>query len=143
MASNPLTSTRKNTAPPEHPVMQHAKMWQHVGNMAPDDQADKTTELSYALPIMGALAWNPKTTRKDVIKAAADAAGAGKIPPTQAVSIISQMPDDPDKLQPWLQGMYKANLTALVHLKAAQMPGQAPQGAAPQAAQAPQGVPQQ
>lgn len=123
---NPLSS--RPSAPPEHPVMAHAKIWQHVNAMAPDDAAAKTAELTHVLPIMGALASNPKVTRKDVIKAAADAAGAGAIPPSQAVQVISQMPQDDDKLQPWLKGLYETNLTALVHLKAAQaQPQQSPQ----------------
>lgn len=114
--------------------MAHAKMWQHVNAMAPDDAAAKTEELSYAVPIIGALAANPKTTRKDVIKAAADAAGAGKIPPSQAVQLISQMPEDSDKLQPWLKSAYQTNLTALVHLKAAQAPAAQPAAPATPAA---------
>lgn len=110
----------------------HANVWQHINSMAPDDQASTMDELKYSLPILGALANNPKTTRKDVIKAAADAAGSGKIDPSKAVSLISQMPDDPTKLQPWLKTMYATDLTAMVHLKAAAMP-QAPQpGVQPQ-----------
>lgn len=142
MAKNPLSSTRQTVPTGPHPVMGHAQMWQHVNNMAPDEQANNAAAISYGLPIVGALAGNPKVTRRDVIKAAADAAGAGKIPPSQAVQMISQMPEDPDKLQPWLKGMYSTYLTALVHLKAAMMPDPQPQQpAAPQAATA--GVPQQ
>lgn len=133
MASNPLQS-RKPAAPADHPAKMHAHIWQHVQGMDADTQATKATQLSYGLPILGALASNPKTTRKDVIKAAADAAGVGKLDPSQAVAMISQMPDDPDKLQPWLKGLYATNLSAMVHLKAAQMP----EPAAPQP-----GVPQQ
>lgn len=129
--NNPLASMRQAPAQP-HPAQMHAQMWQHVNSMAPDDQAAKMQELQYGLPIIGALANNPKTTRKDVIKAAADAAGAGKIDPSMAVSIISQMPDDPTKVQAWLKGMYAANLSAMVHLKAAAMPTQQPQGVPPQ-----------
>jgi hypothetical protein len=134
---NPLSS--KPRAPAEHPVMAHAKIWQHVNAMSPDDAAAKTTELTHVLPIMGALASNPKVTRKDVIKAAADAAGAGHIQPSQAVQFISQMPQDDDKLQAWLKNAYATNLTALVHLKAAQQP--MPQPTAPPSTDtSPQGV---
>lgn len=141
MANNPLAPRKSAAAAGPHPMMGHAQMWQHVSGMAPEDQEAKTTELGYVLPLIGALAGNPKITRKDVIRAAADAAGSGKIPPSQAVSFISQMPEDPDKLQPWLHGIYAANITALVHLKVAQMPGQpAPQqpGAQPMPLPAPQ-----
>jgi hypothetical protein len=95
--------------------------------MAPDEVSSKIAELDYAVPIMGALAGNPKVTRKDVIKAAADAQGANKIDAAQAIALISQIPDDPKKVQPWLRQMYAANLTALVHLKAAAGPQAAPQ----------------
>lgn len=128
--ANPLTSTRQRP-PGQHPAQMHAQVWQHVNGLAPDDQASKVAELTYSLPILGALANNPKTTRKDVIKAAAEAAGAGKIDPSMAVSIISQMPNDPDKLQPWLKNIYATNLSAMVHLKAAMMPTPQP-GTQPQ-----------
>ncbi len=124
MASNPLSSARKAPSQDRHPAHTHAQMWQHVNSMGPDDQASKMQELQHSLPVIGALASNPKTTRKDVIKAAADAAGAGRIDPSMAVSFISQMPDDQTKLQGWLKGIYAANLSAMVHLKAAAMPGQ-------------------
>jgi hypothetical protein len=135
MAMNPLTSTQRKPDAGAHPAQMHANVWKHVNSMGQDDQASMVGELSYTLPILGALASNPKTTRKDVIKAAADAAGAGKIDPSKAVSLISQMPDDPTKLQPWLKTMYATDLTAMVHLKAAAMPQQpqAPQpGVQPQ-----------
>jgi hypothetical protein len=120
MAANPLSSTRRNVvAAGEHPMMQHARVWQHVNGMEPGDVSQKIDELDYAVPVMGALAGNPKTSRKDVIKAAADAVGARKIDASQAISLISQIPDDPTKIQPWLRAMYATNLTALVHLKAA------------------------
>lgn len=137
--SNPLMNASKAPSQDKHPAHMHAQMWQHVNNMHPSEHASKAQEIAYGLPIIGALASNPKTTRKDVIKAAADAAGAGKIEPSMAVSIISQMPDDPNKLQPWLKGIYAANLSAMVHLKAAMMAQQQPQ---PMPAAQP-GVPQQ
>lgn len=129
--NNPLASTRPSPVQ-AHPAQMHAQMWQHVNGMGPDDQAAKMQELQYGLPIIGALANNPKTSRKDVIKAAADAAGAGKIDPSMAVSIISQMPDDQTKLQGWLKGIYAANLSAMVHLKAAAMPTPQQPGVPPQ-----------
>lgn len=144
--ANPLATSRKPQAP--HPAEMHAKMWQHVNTMQSDEMTAQIQQSSYATPILGALAADPKVTRKDVIKAAADAAADGKIPPSQAVSFITQMPDDPDKLRPWLKGLYAANMSALVHMKAAQMPAPAPvQAPAPAqtqpAPQMPQGAPTQ
>lgn len=136
--NNPLSAASPQVQSPSgmHPLKAHATIWQHVGNMPAEDMPDKVSSLAHCLPILAALAHNPGVTRKDVIKAAADAAGAGKLPPSQAVDIISGMPTDPDKLQPWLKGLYAYNLAAVVHMKAAMMapvplvstvPGGAPQ----------------
>ena len=128
--------------------MTHAKAWKHVGGMSPDDVASKSKELDYALPILGALAGNPNVTSKDVIKAAANAAADGAIEPSQAVGLISGMPADPDKIQPWLKGLYAANLSAQVHMKAAMLqqaqqsaPAQPGQASQPQAPAPAQGMP--
>jgi hypothetical protein len=120
MANNPLAS-RKPVAPQQHPGMMHARIWQQVQQTPPDDLAQKTAQTGFVTPILGALAGDPNVTRKDVIKAAADAVGSGKVPATQAVAFISQMPTDPTKIQAWLKGLYGANFSALVHLKAAAM----------------------
>jgi hypothetical protein len=122
MPSNPLMPQKAMVSATPHPAQMHAQMWGNVRKMAPDEMGNKLEQSNYIAPILGNLAGNPKTTRKDVIKAAADAAGSGKIPAAQAVALISQMPEDPTKLQPWLKGLYAANLSALVHLKAATMP---------------------
>ena len=116
------------------PMLMHARMWQHVGQMAPNKLQQTSDRTAYALPILGALAGNPDVTAKDVIKAAAQAAADGKVSPSEAVGLISQMPDDPAKVQGWLKGMYAANLSMQVHLKAALM--QQAQGA-PQGPQQP------
>lgn len=130
----------------DHPMMAHAKIWQHVNGMDPAQVPDKISALTYGLPIIGSLAHKANVTRKDVIKAASDATGEGKLAASQAIDIISGMPDDPKDLRPWLRNLYAFNLTALVHLKAAQMssqqsvapaqPGPAPTAAPPQAAPA-------
>src|SRR5260370_1424572 len=130
---NPL-SAKPQTAPAEHPIMGHAKVWQHVQQMAPDDIAQHTAAADYTTPLIGALAANPNVTRKDAIKAAADWAGAGKITPSKAVEFVSALPNEPDKVQPFLRNLYFTNMTALIHMKAAAMPGQQPTP--------PQGTPQ-
>lgn len=136
MMNNPLMATNTPMAQraPDKSMERHAAIWHGVQQMAPDDLNKHIDTATYALPILGALANNPKTTSKDVIKAAAAAAGAGKIDPTDAVSLISDMPSDPDKLQAWLKVQYQDHLTAVIHMKAAAMQAQQP---AP-----PQGMPQ-
>lgn len=143
-APNPLASPKKVMVPAEpHPMMAHAKMWQHVQGMDPDALSKATATSSYALPILGKLAGDPNVSAKDVIKAAASAAGDGKIDPSQAVKLISEMPGEPDKIQPWLKSLYETHLTGLVHMKAAAMQQQGQQGAPAPAAPAVQpGMPQ-
>src|ERR1700757_3357618 len=103
---NPLAPAKKQApAVSQHPMLAHAQLWQHVNNMPKSALGDAISSTNYGVPILGALASNPNVSRKDVIKAAADAAGAGKIPPSQAVEMISQMPDDPTKIQPWLHSL--------------------------------------
>lgn len=137
MPANPLTLT----PPKDDPMMRHAKIWQHVGKMAPDAIPAHVERMEYVLPILGALASDPNVKAKDVIKAAAQAAADGKVDAGQAVGFISGMPADPDKIRPWLKGLYAANLSAHVHMKAAMLqqrqqapqavPVAAPQGGAP------------
>jgi hypothetical protein len=135
--SNPLSSKRANTvAQRPHPMMPHAQAWQHVNRMQPDDITQAIQAADYTTPQIGTLAGDPGVTRKDAIRAAADWVGSGKMEPSKAIEFISQIPDDPKAVQPWLRQLYAMNLSALVHLKAAAMGQQ-------QAAQgAPQGVPQ-
>jgi hypothetical protein len=141
--ANPL-SGRVPNAPGrpknEHPQMMHAKMWQHVSGMEPGAMASAMQKTAATLPLIGSLAANPKVTSKDVIKAAAEAAATGHIQPSDAVKFITNMPAEPDHLRPWLRSMYQANLSAMVHMKAAAMappqqamPQQAPQAAMPMA----------
>jgi hypothetical protein len=129
---------------PDHPAMGHARMWQHVGQMDPGDLPAQIAKLDYILPILGSLATNPKVTAKDVIKAAAKEAADGKVPPSEAIKFITQMPADADKLGPWLRTLYSANLSAVVHMKAAvlqqaQGAQQAPQPAMPATPSGPSG----
>lgn len=133
---NPLAPARRQ-APEPHPALRHAQIWQAAQAVPPDQLAGQTERASYATPILGALAGDPKVTAKDVIKAVASAAADGKIQPSAAVKLISSMPTDPDKIRPWLKTLYEANMSAAVHLKAATMkaaqPPSAPVAPAPAA----------
>ena len=110
-------------------MMLHARAWQHAQSIHPDELPDKIALGDYAVPILGRLASDPKVSSKDVIKAAAQAAADGKIAPSRAVELIGQIPEDADKVRPWLRGLYAANLSAIVHMKAAALgqPQPAPQ----------------
>jgi len=138
--SNPLQPTpRMAAATKDHPASMHARVWQHVNAMPPHEIPDKAAQMDALLPVLGGLAGNPNVKAKDVIKAAADAAASKRVSPSEAVEFISQMPTEPDKLQPWLRTIYAANLSAQVHMKAA-MAQQAQ--AAAQPAPAPVAMPQ-
>jgi hypothetical protein len=130
--TNPLISPSGQQQPADtapDPMLVHARIWRHAHSMDDDKLASATEQASYTVPLLGKLAGDPKTTGKDVIKAAASAAADLKVTPQEAVQFISQMPTDPDKLQPWLKGLYEAQMTQLVHMKAAAMLRADPQGA--------------
>jgi hypothetical protein len=120
MPSNPLMPRPMHPKP--HPAQNHANMWKMVQGIPKEDLADKIRQIDEALPLLGELAGNPNITRKNVIKAVADAGKSGKIPASSLVSMLTQMPDDPDKIQPWLKSLYGAYMSTAVHMKAAAMP---------------------
>lgn len=135
--NNPLASGRPPASRAPHPMMQHAQMWKHMHGQDEDVLQQHVKTLDYGLPIMGALAANPKVTAKDVIKAVSSAVADSIMAPSQGVAMISSMPADADKLRPWLQERYALNLSAAVHAKAALMSRQQPQAQPPM----PQGGP--
>jgi len=120
MPSNPL-ATRAQPPPVDPALMRHAQMWKAMHGQEPDALHKAVQTLDYGLPILGALAGNPKTTAKDVIKATSGAVADGKLAPSAGVAFITQMPADPDKLHGWLRDKYASNLAAAVHAKAALM----------------------
>ena len=120
---NPLVAGRKSGAQPKpHPMMAHAQMWHAVNSMDAGHLAEVTQKTENLIGPLGALAHKPNLKRTDVIKAAADAAGAGHLSASDAVDFISQLPDKPEELKPFIMNRYAMSLTALVHAKAAQMP---------------------
>lgn len=119
MTPNPLASRRAAAPPADDPMLQHAQVWRHMHAQPDDALQQHIATLDYGLPIIGALASNPKVTTKDVIKAASAAVADQKIAPSVAVQMISELPSDPDKLQGWLRERYATNLSAAVHAKAA------------------------
>lgn len=119
---NPLaTAAVPQQRQPDPAMMRHAMMWQHMQQQDTDALHQQVSMLDYAAPVLGALAANPKTTPKQVIKAVSDAVAAQKIDPEQGVSFVSQMPADKDALGPWLREHYVQALTGAVHAKAALM----------------------
>lgn len=150
---NPLMTAGPAAPPaPDPDEERQAQIWQYMQQQPEDVLAQTIKSTDYGLPVIGALAANPKVTAKDVIKAATDAAASGAIDPSAAVNMVSQMPADPDKLRPWLKQMYQTSFAAAVEAKSAMYHLQAKQLAAAQSQQQPgaqspmppqQGVPPQ
>ncbi len=120
MSDNPLSTNRNRPADAApHPMMRHAELWQHVNKQTPEILQQHADTMDHVLPALAKLAGDPDVTAKDVIKAVTSAVAAGAIAPSTAVSTISDMPADPDKLRPWLKDRYATALAVTVHAKAA------------------------
>lgn len=136
-------------------MLNHAAAWKHVAGMDSDTLQSAHAQTDAIVPLLAGLAGNPKVSRRDVIKATADAAGSHMIKAAEGIQFITSMPQDPEKLRPWLTDQYKTHMSALIHMKAALMqpggavtgggmPPAAPAGGpAPAAPMTPPGVPPQ
>ena len=139
MKQNPLSTQKAANGTTDPHMKSHAQVWQHINSLAPNDMEQMADRTAYVTPIFGKLAADPDVTRKDVIKATAAGVADGKSTPSEAVKFITQIPDDPMKFQSWIKNLYMMNLSALIHMKAAQGMPQAPSqaqagpGAAPAA----------
>ncbi len=147
MAMNPLMLAAKApmpTMPKEHPAMSHAQAWQSVQQIPPEELAERTARLDKTLPILGALASDPKVTFRKAVKVAAKAAADHSIPAAEIVQFISLMPTDDKKIGAFLKDVYSRSMSSLVHMKAAMLDrdgGQQPEQ--PMGAQPPMPQPQQ
>ncbi len=114
-------------APPVGDVVAHfAQM-----DMTPEAVAQGIQRSNYLTAELGRLSGNASVTRKDVVKATADAVGARRIGAEEGIRFISQMPEKPEQVRPWLQQQYHGALVGSValHAHAHQMVGAASQGA--------------
>jgi hypothetical protein len=124
MAMNPLMQAAKAPMPTmqkEHPAMGHAKAWQAVQQIPPDELAARTDRLDKTLPLLGKLASDPKVNFRKVVKVAAKAAADHSIPAAEIVKFISDLPTDEKKIAPFLRNLYAMNMSGLVHMKAAML----------------------
>lgn len=127
---------------PVDPMMRHAQIWKHVSGLPPEALQNHVALMEYALPVLGGLANKPGVTRKDLIKAVANAVAAGKMEASKAMETITAAPDDPSKLRGWLRERYADNLSATVHAKAMLMGDVAPPGQPGAEQMPPAGMPQ-
>jgi hypothetical protein len=115
--------------------------------MSPEGIVQAISRSNYTAQELGRLAHQKDVTRKDVIRAVADAVGARQITADQGVQFVGQIPEKPDHLRSWLQQIYRGALTGSValyahaHGMAGNMPP-APGGPAPMGAQMPGVTPQ-
>ncbi len=147
MSDNPLAQSRPRPSQGKpDPMQQHAMIWAHMHQQPREALQQHVSLMDYALPILGQLSSDPNVSAKKVIKAVAGAVADQKLAPSQGVAMISQIPPDADKVQPWLRQMYETQLTATVHAKAALMKSMLPGGGAqpqPMPGASPQGAPPQ
>lgn len=130
---NPLST---GTIPPPAPQQGAPPVGDVVAKFA---QMDMTPEAvvqgiqrsNYLTAELGRLAGKGGVSRKDVVKATADAVGARRIGAEEGIRFISQMPEKPEQVRPWLQQQYHGALVGAValHAHAHQMVGAASQGA--------------
>lgn len=123
MPENPLATASKppGIGPRDDPMTKHAEAWARMKDAPTAALEQHATFLDYSLPIVGALANNPKVRARDVIRAVTDAVGKGIIEPSRGVQIVSQLPADDAKLRPWLLEKYKTGLSEAIHAKAVLM----------------------
>ncbi len=144
MSDNPLSRSRPSPVQQKpDPMQQHAMIWAQMHQQPKDTLRQHVALMDYALPILGQLSSDPNVSAKKVIKAVAGAVADQKLAPSQGVAMISQIPPDADKVQPWLRQMYETQLTATVHAKAALMKSLLPGGGAQPQGAPPQMMPQQ
>lgn len=84
----------------------------------PDDLPQHVAQANYMLPLLGALAKDPKVTRKDVVKAVSGIMGDGRMTAGEAIDLLSKVPSNPDQLRAWLREKYSHLITGAVHLNA-------------------------
>jgi hypothetical protein len=130
---NPLAS---GTIPPPQQQQAVPAVGDVVGELAkaqpsPHALVQGISRIDYLAATVGKLAGNPDVNRKDVVKATADAVGARRIGAEEGITFISQMPEKPEHVRPWLQQKYPMLLVGAVALKAHahQMVNAASQGA--------------
>lgn len=123
-------------------MMRHAQIWKHISGLPSEELKKHVALMEYALPILGGLANKPDVTRKDLIKAVANAVAAGKMEASKAMATITAAPDDPAKLRGWLRERFTDNLSATVHAKAMLMGQEEAQGQPGAEQMPPAGMPQ-
>jgi uncharacterized protein (DUF2267 family) len=101
-------------APPVGAVM--AKLAQAQPN--PQAIVQGISKMDYLTGVLARLSGNANVSRKDVVKATADAVGARHVGAEEGITFISQMPEKPDQVRPWLQQQYHKALVESVALKA-------------------------
>ena len=84
------------------------------GSPSPQQMLQGLQRANYITKELAGLAHNPDVTRKDVVRATSDAVGTRHISAEEGIRFLSQMPEDPQHLRPWLQQQYQAALVGAV-----------------------------
>jgi hypothetical protein len=130
-APNPLATGTLPAAAPQKGAPAVGDVMAQLGQMqpSPQDIVKGLDRVNYAVTELGKLAGDKSVTRKDVVRATADAVGARKIGAEEGIKFISDMPEKPEQVRPWLQQKYHAALVGAValHATAHRMAGNVPQ----------------
>ncbi len=117
---NPLAS---GTIPPPTPQQGAPSVGAVMAKLAqaqlnPQALVQGISRMDYLTTELAKLAGNANVSRKDVVKATADAVGARRVGAEEGITFISQMPEKPEQVRPWLQQQYHKALVESVALKA-------------------------
>lgn len=119
-APNPLATGTIPPAQQQQAVPAVGDVMAELAKAQPSPQTlvQRISRIDYLTAAVGKLAGNQDVSRKDVVKATADAVGARRIGAEEGIVFISQMPEKPDQVRPWLQQKYHMLLVGSVALKA-------------------------
>lgn len=127
---NPLATGTLPAATPQKGAPAVGDVMAQLGQMqpSPQDLVKGIDRMNYAVTELAKLAGNSSVSRKDVVKATADAVGARKIGAEEAIKFISDMPEKPEQVRPWLQSKLHAAIVGAIalHAQAHQMAGNVP-----------------
>lgn len=113
--SNPLATNADVS-----PTQQQGQAGKPMPQFDTADIPDHIETGGYVMNVLAKLIANPKAKRKDVINAVGLAISDNKIKPSEAVKMLTDVPDAQEALRPWLKEKYGHLVKGMVHLHAMQ-----------------------
>lgn len=117
--ANPLQAGAPSAGPPPGPPSVNDALGAFAGvTLSREDRKKGLEFLDYATNEFAKLAHKKGVNRKDVVKATADAIGAGVLTADEGIAFLNTVPDNPDQLRPYLMSRYQQYLAYSVALHA-------------------------